>query len=120
MIGRALESVRSAQRQALAVGWCDELEPDRQALARKSAWHRERRLLREVERIAERRPPGPVILGAGWLPRHDTADLERCHGERRRRQQIPVEVEAPHPLTDRHARSDRIEVSGERVARAGF
>ena len=50
MIGGLLEGVRGPQREILVVLRSDELQADRQAVAREAAGHRQRGLLGEVER----------------------------------------------------------------------
>src|SRR3546814_7774254 len=62
---------------------------------REAAVHRHRRLLGQVEGIAERRPGGPV--GVAHAVGHQLAGGERQHGKTRRQQQVVGLVELLHP-----------------------
>src|SRR5262245_26638652 len=116
VVGRLLERVRRAQREILAVRCRDELQSNRQSVFREAARHRQRRLLGEVERVAERRPPGPVVFRPRRRFGRDAPHRERRHGERRSREQVPLDVELAHALADRGARCDRVLEHGERMA----
>src|SRR5689334_4874181 len=57
---RLLECARRAQNESIVVHGPDDLQANRQSIASEAARDRRRGLLRQVERIREGRPHGPV------------------------------------------------------------
>ena len=92
--GAALVGARRPQHEGVGEHRPDELQPDRQTVARQAARDRAGRLLGEVERIRERRPAEHRLGRQRGVP--GRPGLERRHGHRRRDEEVEALHELPH------------------------
>src|SRR6476659_10255261 len=99
------------------MSWADDLQADGQPGRGEPAWHAQRGLLGQVERIAVRRPTLPVWRSpAVW---HVLPDGERCQRKCGRDEHVVAPVELSHQRAQFHPGRRRVEVVRSRVRRRG-
>ncbi len=90
---RRFERPACPQHKGVRPDRADDLQPDREPVARHSAGNGRRRLLRQVEWTSERRPIRPRLAPvARWW--HQTARLERGQRHGRRQEEVVALKEA--------------------------
>ena len=104
----ALVGVGGSEDGGVTVAGADDLEADGQTALGEAAGHGRGRLARQVERVAERRPSRPAVVGPTL--RHLPPGLERRDRQRRRQHQVVRLVEPAHPLRQRPALVHRVPV----------